>query len=221
MIGITLTREQARRVYDRIGRLQDTQAFYEGPALELLIRYGEFEKAHHVLEFGCGTGHLACRLFSKHLPQDARYRALDISPGMVRLARQHLAPFADRAEVVLTEGAPPTMEPSRSADRFVSSYVLDLLPEEEITAVIREAHRILVPGGRLCLVSLSTGVGPLSCLVSRMWSRLQTWHPALVGGCRPIDLLAFVSTDRWDVLHHERVAPFGVPGEIMIAEPRR
>ena len=159
MGGPALSREQARRVYDRIGARQDTQAFYEDRATGILIRHAAFGSAQRVLEFGCGTGRFALQLLSRHLPAEARYRGLDLSPTMVRLAETRLAPFAARAEVVLTEGAPPASEPAASRDRFVSNFVLDLLSEDDIAAVVREAHRILVPGGLLCLTSLSLGAG--------------------------------------------------------------
>jgi ubiquinone/menaquinone biosynthesis C-methylase UbiE len=214
----TLTREEARRVYDRIGAAQDTQAFYEDRATRLLIRHGAFERARRVLELGCGTGRLAFRLLSRHLPEAARYRGLDSSPRMVELARERLAPFASRAEVVLTDGAPPVSEPAGSCDRFVASYVLDLLSGDDIVAVLRAAHRILEPGGLLCLAGLSTGTGPLSRLVARAWLRVHALRPAWVGGCRPLELRDRVGRPEWHVRHHAKLAPFGIPSEALVAE---
>jgi ubiquinone/menaquinone biosynthesis C-methylase UbiE len=213
-----LTHEEARRVYDRIGAGQDTQAFYEDRATGQLIRHGAFGSARRVLEFGCGTGRFALRLLSQQLPETARYRGLDVSPRMVQLARERLAPFASRVEVVLTDGAPPAGEPAASCDRFVSNYVLDLLAEDEIAAVLREAQRILEPGGLLCLAGLSTGIGPLSRLVARAWLGVHALRPALVGGCRPLDLLARLPAQQWRVRHHAKLAPFGVPSEVLVAE---
>ena len=54
-----LTAEQARRVYDRIGCAQDTQAFYEDAAVIRLAQLGAFERARSVFELGCGTGRFA------------------------------------------------------------------------------------------------------------------------------------------------------------------
>lgn len=214
----SLSHDQARRVYDRIGARQDTQAFYEDRATEDLIGHATFGAAHSVLEFGCGTGRFAARLLSGLLPADARYRGLDLSPTMVGLSRARLAPFAARAEVVLTDGSAPTSEPAGSRDRFVSNYVLDLLPDDEIAGVVGEAHRILVPGGLLCVCSLSSGIGTLSRLVSWTWSAVQRLRPALVGGCRPIDLLAWTPPSEWRVRHHAKLAPFGVPSEVLVTE---
>jgi len=216
----TLSRPEARRVYDRIGAWQDTQAFYEDRAVAILLEHGEFASAHRVFEFGCGTGRFAARLLSDFLPEDARYRGVDLSPTMVGLARKRLAPYASRAEVVLTDGSPPTAEAAASHDRFVSNYVLDLLPEKEIAAVVREAHRILEPGGLLCLSSLSTGRGPLPRLFSRIWASVHTLSPSLVGGCRPLELLSWLPSAHWRVRHHAHLAPFGVPCEAAIAQRR-
>lgn len=214
----TLSREEARRVYNRIGSFQDSQAFYEDHATDLLVRHGRFGAARHVFEFGCGTGRFALHLLSEHLPSEASYRGVDLSPTMVSLAEARLAPFASRAKVVLTDGAPPVKEPSESCDRFVSTYVLDLLSDTDITAVLGEAHRMLQPGGLLCLSSLSTGSGLASRWVARLWSFVHGLSPALVGGCRPLDVVGRLSPSEWTIAHHARVAPFAVPSEVVIAE---
>ncbi len=43
---------QVKLFYDRFGRLQEGQVFYEGWALEDLEQHGRFEEAHRVIEFG-------------------------------------------------------------------------------------------------------------------------------------------------------------------------
>ncbi|MFQ5347400.1 MAG: class I SAM-dependent methyltransferase, partial [Rhodothalassiaceae bacterium] len=72
----TLSRAAMRAFYDRLGRGLDSQAFYEDPALEELVRAGAFEHARVVLEFGCGTGRLAAKLLADHLPPGAHYIGL-------------------------------------------------------------------------------------------------------------------------------------------------
>jgi SAM-dependent methyltransferase len=213
-----LSHEQARRAYDRIGSLQDSQAFYEDRAVDILVRHGDFGNAKSVFEFGCGTGRFALRLLTGLLPADACYRGVDLSPRMIALARSRLVRYASRAEVILSEGGPPADEPAASRDRFVSNYVFDLLSEEDIGRVLREAHRMLRPAGLLCLAGLSNGVGPFSRAVANVWSRIQSRFPSAVGGCRPIDLLPLVSDAAWQVRHHEKVVAFGVTSEVLIAQ---
>jgi ubiquinone/menaquinone biosynthesis C-methylase UbiE len=216
----TLSHDQARRVYDRIGSKQDTQAFYEDRATRELVAHGDFANARSVFEFGCGTGRFAEGLLENHLAADATYHAVDLSPKMVSIAEARLVRFGDRVTVQLTEGEPPSARADASYDRFVSNYVLDLLSEEAIETLLEQAHRILRPAGLFCLASLSVGATPASRLVARLWSGIHALHPALVGGCRPIQLLALLPEARWSVVHHVEVAPFAIPSEVVVAARR-
>lgn len=214
-----LSHQQARRVYDRIGALQDTQAFYEEPATRVLLGHGDFTSAAAVFEFGCGTGRFAERLLTDFLPADATYRAVDISPKMVRLAEKRLEQFGDRVSVVLSDGGAPDAEAAGFYDRFVSNYVLELLPEDEIRSILRTARRMLRPEGSVCLTSLSTGIGPLSRAVADAWTWLQRRWPSMVGGCKPIDLLPLLPPPDWRIMFHQKVVAFGVTSEVLVAKP--
>jgi len=214
----TLSHQEARQTYNRIGSLQDSQCFYEDRATALVLLHGNFASAVSVFEFGCGTGRFARRLFEDYLPNTARYRGVDVSPKMVQLAETHLASYSSRAEVILTEGGPPVDESAEFYDRFVSNYVFDLLSHEDIRAVLREAHRMLSPGGLLCLSGLSSGFGLTSRIVAAVVGWIQAHRPSLVGGCRPVDLLPFIQDSEWQLQHHSKVVAFGVPSEVLVAK---
>ncbi|HEY2774691.1 MAG TPA: class I SAM-dependent methyltransferase [Candidatus Binatia bacterium] len=213
----TLSHADARRVYDRIGSFQDSQAFYEDRTTGELIEHGSFERATRVFEFGCGTGRFAESLLTKRLGPAATYRGIDLSPTMVGLANRRLARFAPRAEVVLCEGGPPVLEPAAVYDRWVSNFVLDLLSDPEIDAVLEQAHRMLAPDGLLCLASLSTGRTWYAQATARLWQGIHTLSPELVGGCRPIDLISRLSANRWRIVHHRSLAPFLIPSDAIVA----
>ena len=136
---------------------------------------------------------------------------------MVALARARLRSYSDRAEVRLSDGAVTIGEPAGRFDRFVSTYVLDLLSRDSTAQLVSEAHRLLRPGGLLCLVSLTHGGSAFQKLVSGMWSRIHSFRPALVGGCRPIELLDFVSSPEWRVEFREVVSSFGLSSEVLVA----
>lgn len=213
----TLTPEQAKAFYDRFGAKQDRQGFYENPARRDLIAQADFETAAAVFEFGCGTGDFAARLLAEHLPPRCAYTAVDISDTMVRLARARLAPWRDRARADRSSGS-TTLEAADGAfDRFVSTYVLDLLSDEDIRGLLAEAHRILAPGGRLCLAGLTHGAGPIASLVSGLWQAFFALRPALLGGCRPIALCGYLAPDRWRIEYRNVRTAFGISSEVVVA----
>jgi ubiquinone/menaquinone biosynthesis C-methylase UbiE len=215
-----LSYSEARSYYDRFGKKQDAQGFYEDPALDDLIAHACFQDAQKVFEFGCGTGKFAARLLAEHLPASATYLGCDVSPTMIDLAAKRLALYAERAKAVRSDGAVQFPLPDQSVDRVVSSYVLDILSEEDTRRVFAEAHRVLTPGGKFCLASLTRGVTLPSRIVSLLWMAVFGMRASLVGGCRPIRLEPYIDQERWQLEHRRVVTPFGVPSEVLILSPK-
>ncbi len=217
----TLSHAAARALYDRIGRWQDTQRFYEDEATTDLSAHAEVHQAQSVFEFGLGTGRLAARLLRDHLPGTARYLGIDISATMVALARERLAPWKNRARVEQSDGSPRISASDCAFDRFVSTYVLDLLSREDIAAVLAEARRVLAPEGLLCLVSATHGRTPGQRLIMGLAARLHSLSPTLVGGCRAIDLSSVLERESWRVIYHKVISKWGIPSEVLVASRLR
>jgi SAM-dependent methyltransferase len=89
-----------------------------------------------VLELGCGAGDLSLEL----LRRGAKLTAVDISPGMVDLARSR-AP----AGRFLVAEAERTGLPDESFDLVVGKWVLHHV---DVAAAAAELRRVLRPGGR-------------------------------------------------------------------------
>jgi len=217
---MVLTHTQAQHFYDRFGKKLDTQSFYEDAALDELIAHAAFGEARSIFEFGCGTGRFAERLLAEHLAPSATYFGLDISPTMIGLATERLAHYAERAQVLQSDGAIQFPLPDHAVDRIVIAYVLDILSESDARQAIAEARRTLAPAGKLCLVSLSSGVTLASRLVTTLWSAAFRLHAPMVGGCRPILLETLLVPDDWSIEYRNVITQFGVPSEVLIASPR-
>jgi ubiquinone/menaquinone biosynthesis C-methylase UbiE len=214
----TLTHQRAGRLYDRIGVLLDSQRFYEDPATRRLVEMGSFGNARSVFELGCGTGRLAQRLLGEELTPAATYRGVDVSVEMVNLSRRRLRRFGPRAEIDLCDGGLLGAEPDGGCDRFLCTYVFDLLAEADIAAMVTEAHRMLCAGGLCCAASLTRPATGAGRWVSGAIAAVHRVSPALSGGCRPIALDRYFEGPDWQVRFSETVVSFGVATQLMVAE---
>jgi ubiquinone/menaquinone biosynthesis C-methylase UbiE len=214
-----LSPEQAAAVYDRVGRWQDTQSFYEHSAVDALVRAARFDVATSVVEVGCGTGALAERLLRTDLPSAARYVALDVSPTMVGLTQRRLRGWVDRVRIDRVDGRGTWPLPDSVADRVVATYLLDLLGPPAIEAFFAEARRVLRPGGLVATASLAADAGGIPGLVSAAWSRLWRLNPHLTAGCRPVDVAALLPVG-WRVDTARTITNWAIPSTVLVAERR-
>lgn len=208
----------AKRFYDRFGSRQDLQ-FYERKALRQLVARADFQHALSVFELGYGTGRFAAELLRDHLAGDARYLGIDISTTMIEIATRRLAPWSGRATVRQADGTANLPFPDAAFDRFVATYVLDLLREDAIHSVLTEAHRLLAREGKLCLVTATEGSDVFSRVLSSNWKKIYAFNPRLVGGCRPLRVSALLDASAWRIEHAEAVSSWGICSEILVAAP--
>lgn len=213
----TLTHIEAKSYYDRFGRMQDTQAFYEDAAINAMVTNAAMAQAQFVVEFGCGTGRLAVELLERHLPVDARYVGTEVSSTMVAIAGERLRPYANRASVMPTDGSPALPVEDASVDRVIATYVFDLLGETDRTQFLAEAARVLRTEGLLCLVGITNGNNAISRAVMSAWRGIFNLNPRLVGGCRPTCAIGYLSAGSWDIRYHDVLVSWGVASEVVIA----
>lgn len=101
-----------------------------------------------VLDVGCGTGSLALRCAQRK----GMVIGIDVSPGMLDVAREKLAAAGLDDQVDLREMSVIDVDeafPAHSFDVVMSSLVFSELSEEEQRFVLRECRRLLRSGGRL------------------------------------------------------------------------
>ena len=102
--------------------------------------------------------------------------AVDLSAVMLRLVRERTGSpvlHADARRLPFADGA---------FDRLFCSYVLDLLPDGDLSRTMEEFASVTRPGGRMALVSLTQGRSPASRLVVGTWKALYRVYPICCGG---------------------------------------
>ena len=80
-----------------------------------------------------------------------------------------------------------------------------------------EARRLLTADGLLWVASLEHGATPLARFLNRLWTSIQAVRPSLVGGCRPIEVRAYLSPEARRIAQHSVVIQCGVSSEVVVA----
>ena len=227
-----LSRADARAVYDRFAEKghiggKDSSSGYGGPAVQAMLMMAAFSEAKCVIDYGCGQGKLAEVVLAQQ-PQ-LRWRGIDQSPKMVDRAQERLRIFGERAKIeLLPSGAPEDVAIAPgSVDRFVSTYVLDLLSERDMYAVLDKAQQSLHPErGLLLLAGITWGFWDSirTCFMTLVWGLLYRLTRKTVGGCRPQKLEPYLLAKGWTIVKSVRTLPSGFPwmvSEVVCARPPR
>jgi ubiquinone/menaquinone biosynthesis C-methylase UbiE len=101
-----------------------------------------------VLDIGCGTG----AALAEYAARGCAVMGVDTSPAMIDVSRQRLGPGA---ELRLTDG-PGLPVDDGCADLVLVSLVLHSVPRADAVALLREAGRVLAPGGRVLVTDFGT-----------------------------------------------------------------
>ena len=126
-----------------------------------------------VLEIGFGTGHNL-----PYLPADVtRLLAVEPSGRSVELARERIAATPIEVEVVGLDGQRLPVE-DESVDAVLCTWSLCTIPDG--VAAVREARRVLRPGGRFHFIE--HGAAP-DAKVRRWQDRLNPIQNRIGGGC--------------------------------------
>ncbi len=215
VLPVPRTKEEAKRLYNRISRFYDfLTAAFEREHAEMALERLSIKEGETVLEIGFGSGH-CLRQIARSVGESGKAYGIDISTGMLEVTKRKLerAQLMDRAELYCGDAASLPYD-DNAFDAVFMSFALELFDTPEIAKVLEEVKRVLKPGGRLGVASMSKEDGESKLL--RLYEWLHKKWPKYVD-CRPIYVEQSLKDAGYEIKSKEKVRLFGLPGEVVIA----
>lgn len=213
------SKKDARTSYNRLSRWYDlfagrTERKHRERGLEKLsVQPGE-----RILEIGFGTGHCLAAL-ARAVGPAGRVVGVDISDGMFAMAheRLHKEGLAERVDLHLGDAARLDLIEPGSLDGIFISFTLELFDTPEIPLVLQECHRVLKPGGRLAVVSMTRTDPPGIGVHVYEW-----FHEKLpnYADCRPIHARQALEQNGFSIQDVSVGSMWGLPVEMILSRKR-
>jgi ubiquinone/menaquinone biosynthesis C-methylase UbiE len=214
---VNRSKEDARASYNRLSRWYDviagsTEKKYRDWGLEKLSA----QPGEKILEIGFGTGHCLVSL-AQAVGPTGRVIGVDISDGMLAIARERLQNegLAERVDLHLGDAAKLDFIEAGGLDGVFMSFTLELFDNPEIPRVLQECHRILKPGGRLAVVSMTKTEPPGVAVRMYEWFHEKVPNYA---DCRPIFARGSIEQSGFAIQDVSVSSMWGLPVEIVLGK---
>jgi demethylmenaquinone methyltransferase/2-methoxy-6-polyprenyl-1,4-benzoquinol methylase len=225
------TEQEAAASYTRLSKWYDRFGSSEEPHIAEGLRLLDVQPGERVLEVGFGTGRSLIEL-AHAAGSSGRVFGVDLSPGMIEVAREKVSKSCPSVVIGHLDAGFPTNArgndtvrlhlgsalhlpyTTASFDAVFSAFMLDLIDTPDIQLVLGEMRRVLKPGGRVGLVSMSKACA--GNVVVKIYERFHRWLPKLID-CRPIYLQSAVESAGLQCEVHQTRSMWGIPVEIVIA----
>ncbi len=216
VLPVPRTKEEAKRFYDRLSKFYDfLTAALERKYAEMALERLFVKKGEAVLEIGFGSGH-CLRGIAQSVGKSGRAYGIDISTGMLEVTKRKLerAQLMDRVELYCGDAASLPYD-DNTFDAIFVSFTLELFDTPEIPKVLAEVKRVLKPGGRLGVVSMSKE--DEGSMLVRLYEWVHKKWPKYID-CRPIYVEQSLKDAEYKIKSKEKVSLLGLlSGEIVIA----
>ena len=206
--------DEVPAIYSRLAPVYETWAkLTESRARRAVLEAAAPRPGDDVLEIATGTGVQLVELARR--ASGARVAGVEPAEGMRAQTGKRLsaAGLSDAVELIEGNALDLPFEDA-SFDLVVNSYMLDLLPREEIPRALAEMKRVLRPGGRLVLSNMTKG----ERRSHRIWDALYRRGLNLTANCRGV-LAAPVLQELggFEDVRREYIAQMTFPTEIVQA----
>jgi ubiquinone/menaquinone biosynthesis C-methylase UbiE len=207
---VTRSHVQARANYNSLSHWYDfIEGGWENGPRRLGLELLQVRPDARLLEIGVGTGSSLLEL-----PDQVRAFGIDLSPGMLLLARSRLAKAGKPVKVVNGDAICLPF-PNGYFDLAFMAFTLDLMDTPEIPAVLGEIRRVLQPGGRVAVVSSSKLGG--TDFMARLYEWSHARFPTVVD-CRPIYARRAVEDACFTVVNYRLLSTTGLGVEVVIGK---
>ena len=213
---VTRSKTEARTSYDKMSGWYDLLAgLSEKKYKEMGLLILDIQPGEQVLEVGFGTGQCLKKMVGA-IGETGSVYGVDLSPGMLEVAESRLqkARIGDSVELCLGDATELPYD-ANSFDAVYSSFTLELFDTPEIPVVLLDCQRVLKPGGRLCIVSMSKKIQSGIMVKLYEWSQ-KNFNKYI--DCRPIYVEQSIRDSGFIISSVTEMSMFGLPVDIVLAK---
>ncbi len=150
--------------YTLYAPVYDLAEYLVGGARRQAIAQLAPQAGEKILLLGCGTG-----LDLQYLPQGVEIVAVDLTPAMVERTRRRAQALGQNVEALVMDAECLKFE-AEQFDAVVLHLILAVIPDPQ--ACIKEAERVLKPGGRMSVLDKFVAPGQRPSLMRKAFNIL-------------------------------------------------
>lgn len=169
--------EQVEEMFDSIAPAYDfmntamtfgLHRYWRNTAMKRALSFlGESPK--NILDVATGTGDLVFHLH--HLLPDSKITGIDLSAGMLEIARQKLTGLSEKEREKIAFGKADCLAlPFHDNEFTLASVAYGVRNFSDLLQGLKEIRRVLMPGGVACIIELSVPTGKLTGSLYKIYS---------------------------------------------------